>query len=1226
MRLKASLGWMVFLTACGVASAAAATLDLPIRRPGAAPTGGASYAGNACVVQLAPRSAAQARAARAAFASGGEGERFTALGVAGVDRVAQELGGVRFEPEFRGETPPAPGSGDPDFTAFYVAHLPAGAALETALDAFRGLGEVVAADPIAILHVSATPNDSLYATSFWLHQANGHDIHAPEAWNVTTGDTSIVVAVLDTGVLSWHPDLAGSIAGLSGNLWTNWIEAAGQPGVDDDHNGFVDDVHGWDFVNVLPDPYLVAGEDGADEDNDPNDFDGHGTAVAGAIGAMTNNTIGVSGVVWNARIMPVRMGWSEYDGAGTVGTIDMVTAAKAVRYATRMGASVINCSWESVFDSGLAAAVGAAVRAGVTIVTAAGNLSPNHYLSDRDDVISVTATDDDVVWQYSNTGSYVDISAPGVNLTSTWLVHAGADSVAQRLPAYTNDLSGTSMASPLVAGAAALVQAQWRATGALHPLTPRGVQLRLMETADDIRALNPSPPGPYGAGRLNAARAVSEVTGSTAMRTHSRSVGPSVLIPSNGGGSRVAFVTQNRRLLIVDPVSLDTLANTALVGTPTSGVAAADLGGGLGVGLFVATLEGSVEAFDLAGAPLANWPQAASGALDAGAALADLDGDGVLEVIAGAGDGQIWAWHADGNVVQGFPFACPDPVTAIAISNLAGTRAIVAATQSGLIFAVDRNGAPIGGWPVDVGGAAQPPIIAQLGFLPGPTVVVGSGTQLHAFDPSGGERAGFPITLPGNVGPLAAADVDLDGHDEIVAVVGASIDVRDATGTSLAGWPHAAGANVIGPPVLGDLSPGARPDILVMTANGLAALDGTANPLATFPKPGMAGAEPSIVQADGDSHLEVLAGTGSDSLDYVYDAGPGSSAATPRTWFTPRGNFARTGSTLYAPAMGSADVIAPVAIGDLRAGAIGAGSIQLLWSAPFDDPSGRAAQYEVRRSAAPITIANFGSATLVNGAPTPAVAGAPESLTVSGLSEGTPWYFAVRAHDAAGNVSAISNVLQASIATASPAAVVDLHVVAVTDSSVTLGWTATGDDGTIGRPNRYAVRADLQAMDDAGYATAPLQRVVGATVDAGGSEVLLFRGLQAARRYWFALKAIDGTGNVSPLSNVVDTQTGVGGPLNGRQGIALAVLEQPSRGSARLYWQSAPGAEPSTQRIAIFDLNGRLLRTLEVGPGVGGKTTWDGRDDRGRHVPAGLYCARLISGSIHVQTRLVLLP
>jgi flagellar hook assembly protein FlgD len=107
---------------------------------------------------------------------------------------------------------------------------------------------------------------------------------------------------------------------------------------------------------------------------------------------------------------------------------------------------------------------------------------------------------------------------------------------------------------------------------------------------------------------------------------------------------------------------------------------------------------------------------------------------------------------------------------------------------------------------------------------------------------------------------------------------------------------------------------------------------------------------------------------------------------------------------------------------------------------------------------------------------------------------------------------------------------------------------------------------------------------------------------------------------------VVSTQTGVGGPLNGKEGIALAVLEQPSRGSAEFYWQAQPGGENGPQTIAIFDLNGRLLRTLEVGPGLGGKTTWDGRDDRGRHVPAGLYCARLLSGSIHVQTRLVLLP
>jgi subtilisin family serine protease len=97
----------------------------------------------------------------------------------------------------------------------------------------------------------AAPNDSLYPTSYWYRQPSRRDIHAEEAWNLTTGDTSIVVAIADSGVLPYHPDLGGTTLGLSGQIWTNWAERGGLAGVDDDANGYVDDVHGWDFVSLV---------------------------------------------------------------------------------------------------------------------------------------------------------------------------------------------------------------------------------------------------------------------------------------------------------------------------------------------------------------------------------------------------------------------------------------------------------------------------------------------------------------------------------------------------------------------------------------------------------------------------------------------------------------------------------------------------------------------------------------------------------------------------------------------------------------------------------------------------------------------------------------------------------------------------------------------------------------------------------------------------------------
>ena len=180
-------------------------------------------------------------------------------------------------------------------------------------------------------------------------------------------------------------------------------------------------------------------------------------------------------------------------------------AARAIRYATRMGATVINCSWASDNTGGIGAAVTAAVRAGVTIVSAAGNSNPFHYLGDRDDVLAIAATDStDTIAPFSNRGAFVDLVAPGVAMRSTWIARPGVDSLGVRQPAYAALLNGTSFSAPLASGVAALIQSRYVWPYAHHLLTPRGIQFRLIETADDISAQNPALTGQYGAGRLNA--------------------------------------------------------------------------------------------------------------------------------------------------------------------------------------------------------------------------------------------------------------------------------------------------------------------------------------------------------------------------------------------------------------------------------------------------------------------------------------------------------------------------------------------------------------------------------------------------------------------------------------------------------------------------------------------------------------------------------------------------
>ena len=206
----------VFAFACGFGSVpnASAALRLPVVDLARGAPSGPAYVSDRLEIRLSPAAAAAARAmvpgsaAGTALVSGASAPsrrfRVTRVGAAAVDQAAASLG-AWFENEFVGESAPAPGSVATDFTSFYVVHLPEGTDLESALARFRSAAGVMSADPIAVVPVNAVPNDSLYSVSSWFDQLSNADIHASAAWNISTGDTSIVVAVLDTGVLRSHP-------------------------------------------------------------------------------------------------------------------------------------------------------------------------------------------------------------------------------------------------------------------------------------------------------------------------------------------------------------------------------------------------------------------------------------------------------------------------------------------------------------------------------------------------------------------------------------------------------------------------------------------------------------------------------------------------------------------------------------------------------------------------------------------------------------------------------------------------------------------------------------------------------------------------------------------------------------------------------------------------------------------------------------------------------------
>lgn len=344
------------------------------------------------------------------------------------------------------------------------------------LDSHPGIESVT---PNYLLSINAVPNDPFYPTLWGLNSVESDpdainvDIDAPQAWDITTGSTDVVIGVIDSGVYYIHPDLAD-------NMWTNPGEIPGNL-LDDDGNGYVDDVYGYDFYN---------------HDNDPMDDNGHGTHVAGTIAAIGNNDEGVTGVSWNSQIMALK--FLGKDGVGYISG-----AVKSIYYAVAMGARITNNSWGTYVNSfdehkfqALKDAVAAANEADSLFVAAAGNSALNNDFNifyptniDSDNVVSVAASNrEGALTSFSNYGgTSVDIAAPGYSIYSTVPIGEGlffgSGDCALCSPGGYRTASGTSMAAPFVAGAAALLLSKEPSLSALD------VKNILIESAESNPAL-----------------------------------------------------------------------------------------------------------------------------------------------------------------------------------------------------------------------------------------------------------------------------------------------------------------------------------------------------------------------------------------------------------------------------------------------------------------------------------------------------------------------------------------------------------------------------------------------------------------------------------------------------------------------------------------------------------------------------------------------------------------
>lgn len=367
-----------------------------------------------------------------------------------------------------------------DLSRIYQVDIPENVSVLQLCQELENDPAVEYAEPVILTRPHLVPNDSLYNLQSHLPQ-----IQAEAAWDVAQGSPEVIIGIVDTGVDWDHPDLAGSV-------WRNEDEEL--DGTDTDGNGYIDDIRGWDWVSDITD--VAPGEDGDVPDNNPMDFNGHGTHCSGLAAAITNNRTGVAGIGGGCKVMPLRIGWQNAAGDGLGNSTWM---ARAFVYAADNGAHVVNLSYgnsgKAIQDAALYA-----WQLGVVVVTSAGN-DETDVSSDALDIfpfiVKVAAVDpyDRKAW-YSNFGDWVTLSAPG------------GDHSPGLLSTYPDDdyqyASGTSMSSPVVCGLVGLVKSHFT------EMTPAELVFQITGTTDAIDALNPNYPGLLGTGRINAYRALTE--------------------------------------------------------------------------------------------------------------------------------------------------------------------------------------------------------------------------------------------------------------------------------------------------------------------------------------------------------------------------------------------------------------------------------------------------------------------------------------------------------------------------------------------------------------------------------------------------------------------------------------------------------------------------------------------------------------------------------------------
>lgn len=670
----------------------------------------------------------------------------------------------------------------PDLGNIFSVEVDAGTPLVQVLERLQRDAQVEYAQLNYIYEPDVTPNDTDYSQQYAYTK-----LQAPSAWDLTTGTADVAIAIIGTGVKWDHED-------LSANIWSNTDEIDANS-IDDDGNGYVDDIRGWDFEF---------------DDNDPSDTDGHDTSVAGVAAAVTNNSLGVAGTCWNCKIMPLRV---EYT------TVDV---ASALYYAIDNGAKVVNMSFGNYDitkygpDTTVETAINYGFNNGIIMVATAGNDSTStlRYPGALTNVIGVASTDSlDKRSSFSNYGDWVDMSAPGTNIRTT------------SLTGYSSK-NGTSFAAPYVSGVAALVMSRF------PTLTATDTRAIVEYTVNRL----PNTDESMGSGRVNALNAVSTSTRpgpfsiikkpwhtdllplTGTQEIWGSALGDSYVLDyqaeGDAGWTQIATGTEkiSQTLGTLDVTNLpsrvyyirltttkatSTDAHTITVflerswqtGFPKSLGASplmahpivTDLDGNGDMEIIIGSSGGQIFVVNHDGTALSGWPQATSSFVFGAPAVGDIDGDGDKEVVAAmygsfSVGGAVAAWHHDGTTVTGWP------------------KAVGQVRGSAMLINMDAD-------------AALEVVVAAAG--------VGAGNALaHAWNGDGTAVSGWPYTLPESnlqTSP-AAGDVDGDMEDELVFSTVSYTVILEKNASLLTQFSKSGTSHVS--PVLADVDANGKLDIL----------------------------------------------------------------------------------------------------------------------------------------------------------------------------------------------------------------------------------------------------------------------------------------------------------------------------------------------------------------------------------------------------------------------------